>query len=512
MQIKRKPLIISPIPSSDIGPIARPLAVKRLARLRTNWFLMGSVFGVGMSFFLNYLISSAVMPGQNAPQPQKPPVPITVNEATSTPPAAIKSEKPAATEYPKKLDLKLSKGQTIADMLVAQRVPTEEAKRVVAALTPKLNAQKLKAGQRISVTLARHETVGDWAAVRELAIRLPSLDVIELERQANGAFNVAAKKEILETKPYRAFGKVRTSLLQAAHDGGIPSSVMNELLKAYSYDIDFQREIHPGDTIEVLLERKATKDGQVGGYGPPRYAVLTLRGKKHEIFKFKNTYGEYAWFDAKGNSIKKSLLRTPLSVAHISSGFGMRTHPIMGYSRMHKGVDFSAPTGTPIMAAGDGTVAFKGWKGGYGNFVLIRHNKTYETAYAHMSRFANISEGNRVKQGQVIGYVGSTGASTGAHLHYEVRQNEEQVNPVSKQFNLANGLTGKQLEAFKTAKQSAANAVAALAAGKEVASLASLDGPSAAAKPAKGKASAGSKKAKPTAKKPSAKPQKLARR
>ena len=156
---------------------------------------------------------------------------------------------------------------------------------------------------------------------------------------------------------------------------------MSEILKAYSYDIDFQREIHPGDTIEVLMEPKSEKSAGTSLFGSPRYAVLTLQGEKHEIFRFKNAYGDYAWFDAKGNSVKKSLLRTPLSVAHITSGFGMREHPLLGYTKMHKGVDFGATTGTPIMAAGDGTVEFKGWKNGYGNFVIIKHNNTCQRIY-----------------------------------------------------------------------------------------------------------------------------------
>ena len=325
-----------------------------------------------------------------------------------------------------------------------------------------MNPQKLKAGQQISVTLARHESLGDKAAVKELAMKLPNFSTVELERLNDGKFNVAATKEALSNKAHRAVGVVKTSLLQAGADGNIPMSVMNDVVKAFSYDVDFQRDIHPGDKVEVLMDRQTTADGRVGATGAVRYAALTLRGKKKEIFRFKDGSNDFAWYDAKGNSIKKSLLRTPVSAVHITSGFGMRTHPIMGYTKMHRGVDFGAATGTPIMAAGDGTVEFKGWKTGYGNFVVLRHNNTYETAYGHISRFADIKVGGRVKQGQVIAYVGMTGAATGPHLHYEVRQNDQQVNPVAKQFNMASGLTGKQLASFMATKKTVSAELAAL--------------------------------------------------
>jgi len=462
------------------------MSVKRLSRLRVNWFMVGSVFGVGASFFMNFLVTTVVMPGYErfthhqgdvaVNETDKPgAAPADVATAKEIIPADVAADLPPVTEplpdvaaakpriaYPLTLALKLGRGETLVDMLVANNVPREDATKVVSALKPTFNVQNLKAGQKISVTLARHETINSGAAVSELQFRLPNLDTIALERMDSGAFNVAAKKEVLTEAAHRAVGKVRSSLSQAAAEAGIPNAMMAEILKAYSYDIDFQREIHPGDTIEVLMEKKTASDGAIGGFNSPRYAVLTLQGKRHEIYRFKTSTGDYAWFDSKGNSVKKSLLRTPLNVAHITSGFGMRNHPILGYSKMHKGVDFSGAIGTPIMAAGDGIVSFKGWKNGYGNFVTIKHNNTYETAYGHMSKFGNISEGNRVKQGQVIGYVGMTGMASGPHLHYEVRANDVQVNPVAKQFNFNNGLSGKQLTAFNASKAEALKEMASL--------------------------------------------------
>lgn len=484
-----RPIIISPVPSTVSIPLTRPVSLKRLSRLRMNWFVVGSVFGVGLSFFMNYMVTAVVLPSYHAvlakaeglhidepaatvasAQPAKPveATPASSEIVAAAPPA------PEPIAYPRTLALKVGKGDTLIDLLIANRVQLGEAHQVVDALRAKMNPRALRVGQKISVTLDRHEKIGDAAAVKELAIRLPNLSTIELQRLQNGGFNVAATEDTAASKSFRGFGKVRTSLLQAGADGRIPAAAMQELLKAYSYDIDFQREIHPGDTIEVLMDRNPAKSGTgYSGYAGIRYAALTLRGKKHEIFRYKNSFGEYAWFDGKGNSIKKSLLRTPVDAVHITSGFGMRTHPIMGYTKMHRGVDFGASSGTPIMAAGDGVVTFKGWKNGYGNFVTIKHNDKYETAYGHCSRFANISVGSRVKQGQVIAYVGMTGMATGPHLHYEVHEAGNQVNPVSKQFNMAAGLSGKSLAAFKAAKQSALNELASLANGNAPAQVAS---------------------------------------
>lgn len=470
---------------AKLSHVEAPLAVaahsaspKRLARIRKNWFLVGTAFGAIVACAANFLVIHLVIPALAA----RPPEAQTLTRNAPTAPSIqtasaqeIRTPPPApptvpALSYPRKLALKIGRGDNLLSILLANHVHDADAKKVMAALKSKVNPSQLTVGQKISLTLARHETVGDKAAVRDLAIRLPSLDKIELQRLENGDFNVAAIKPPITEKTYRGFGKVRSSLFQAGADGGIPATAMREIVRAFSYDVDFQREIHPGDTIEVLIDRAKGKDGKYSGVGTIRYAALTLQGKKQEIFRFKNGMGELAWFDGAGNSIKKSLLRTPLDAAHITSGFGLRTHPILGYSKMHKGVDFGATTGTPIMAAGDGVVDFKGWKGGYGNFVVIRHNAKYQTAYGHISRFGNISVGNRVRQGQVIAYVGMTGAATGPHLHYEVVENDTQVNPVAKQFNMNNSLTGKTLAAFKAGKTQALKELAGLAKGEKVAS------------------------------------------
>lgn len=476
-----KKIVVSPIPASSLPVGSRPISAKRVNRVRISWFVVGSLFGVAVSFFMNLLVTTVVLPEYEQVTARRKgdivlaegtapaaAAPITVAHKDDYKEAPItlavetaKEEVPEIVEevlsYPRNLTLEVASGDTLIDMLVQNHVPNQEAHRVVAALKPQFNPGRLRVGQKISLTLARHESLADSAAVKELAIKLPNLSTVELERMGEGKFNVAAVKAKLKDTATLAQGKVRSSLSQAAADAGVNGGAFAEIVQAFSYDVDFQREIHPGDTLQVLLDKKMNDEGQVGGYSNVRYASLTLLGKKHEIFKFNDT-----WYDAKGNTVKKSLLRTPINAARITSGFGMRRHPILGYSKMHQGVDFGAGTGTPIMAGGDGIVKQKGWVNGYGNFVLIQHNGTYSTAYGHMSRFGNIKLGGRVKQGQVIGYVGATGRATGPHLHYEVRANGRQVNPAAKQFNLASGLTGRELANFNAKKASMAKEVASL--------------------------------------------------
>lgn len=240
------------------------------------------------------------------------------------------------------------------------------------------------------------------------------------------------------------------SLFQSAKAAGIPDKITAQLVKALSHDVDFQRDIKRGDKLVVLYEATANYKGNIVKSHRPHYVKLDLGKKDVEIF----ITADNKFYYKDGSSAKKSLLKTPIDGARITSGFGMRTHPILGYSKMHKGTDFGAGTGTPIYAAGDGTITELGKKGAYGNYVRIKHNGTYSTAYAHASRFAKgLKNGSKVKQGQVIAYVGSTGRSTGPHLHYEVIKNGAQVNPSKYKVNFAGKLGGKELKKFKAEQQ-----------------------------------------------------------
>ena len=243
--------------------------------------------------------------------------------------------------------------------------------------------------------------------------------------------------------------EIKNNLYSAAVEAGIEPNIIIEFARIYGFEVDFQRDIRKGDWFEILYERFEDDNEVVKDTGKIIYASMYVNGEEINLynFKFKNQTGYY---DIKGKSIVKSLMKTPINGARLSSSYGMRKHPILGYNKMHRGTDFAAPSGTPIMASGSGTVTRARWCGGGGNCVKIKHNSTYETIYAHMKSFARgVKEGRKVKQGQIIGYVGSTGLSTGPHLHYEVVVNGKKVN--SQRLKLPSGkiLKGEERKNFE---------------------------------------------------------------
>ena len=265
-----------------------------------------------------------------------------------------------------------------------------------------------------------------------------------------------------------ARGVIRNSLFESAAAAGIPYTVTAALIRAFSYDVDFQRDIQPGDRFKVMFNTLVNDGGSRAG--DVQFAELVLSGKSHAIYGVRREDGSVDFFTRDGKSIKKGLLKTPVDGARLTSGFGMRLHPILGFTRMHKGVDFGVPTGTPIYAAGDGTIEFSGWAGGYGRFIKIKHNPHMETAYGHMSRIALTSSvGQHVHQGQVIGYVGMTGDATGPHLHYEVLRDGSQVNPINVTVPPSTGLEGSELVAFQKTADEKEQRFAALTDGAQVA-------------------------------------------
>jgi murein DD-endopeptidase MepM/ murein hydrolase activator NlpD len=242
---------------------------------------------------------------------------------------------------------------------------------------------------------------------------------------------------------------IKNNLYSSAIAVGVEPNIIVEFARIYGFEVDFQRDIRKGDWFEILYEKFEDDNNKVRDTGKIIYASMFVNGEEINLYNFKdNKIEEY--YNIKGKSITKSLMKTPINGARLSSSFGMRKHPILGYNKMHKGTDFAAPSGTPIMASGSGTVTRARWCGGGGNCVKIKHNSTYETIYAHMKTFAKgIKEGRKVKQGQIIGYVGSTGMSTGPHLHYEVLVNGKKVN--SQKLKLPSGkiLKGGAREKFE---------------------------------------------------------------
>ena len=246
--------------------------------------------------------------------------------------------------------------------------------------------------------------------------------------------------------------EITSSLYSSAIDVGIQPNVIIDFARIYGFQIDFQRDIWKNDSFQLVYETFLDENGKIAETGNIIYANLVLQGKEHPLYIFKTKEG-YDHFDEFGKSIRKSLMNTPINGARLSSSFGLRKHPILGYNKMHRGTDFAAPMGTPIMASGDGKIVRARWCGGGGNCVKIKHNSTYSTVYAHMSKFGRgIKEGNRVKQGQIIGYVGSTGLSTGPHLHYEVIENGKKINSQTLKLPSGKILKNKARELFEIEK------------------------------------------------------------
>lgn len=343
--------------------------------------------------------------------------------------------------------ISLGRGETLMRVLLDAEVPQPHAHEAINALRAVYDPRRLKSGQPIEVLFDRTEGEEKFvgfafqpAVERSVSV---SFDGVRFQ-----AAEVAKK---LQRRTVAATGEINSSLFEAGREAGVPMSVLSALIRTYSYDVDFQRDIQPGDRFELMYEQLVTEDGEVtAAAGEIVYAALILSGKVRQIYRYEDGQGVVEFFNAKGESIRKALLRTPIDGARLSSGFGVRRHPVLGYTKMHKGIDFAAPTGTPIYAAGSGVVEEVGPKGSYGNYIRIRHNKEIATAYAHMSRFGSgMRRGARVSQGDVIGYVGTTGRSTGAHLHYEIVKNGRQVNPLSVEMPTGRNLDGKELKRFQ---------------------------------------------------------------
>jgi murein DD-endopeptidase MepM/ murein hydrolase activator NlpD len=349
----------------------------------------------------------------------------------------------------------VQKGDTLMDILLASGVVRADAVEAIDALDGVFRPRDLKPGQQITLgfdPFGHHPVEQGTLQLASLSLQ-PSLERdVNINRNDSGGFVAQAIDRPLALRLALADGAIESSLFEAGQDAAIPLDILSQTIKAFSYDVDFQREIQPGDRFEILYERYEDERGQLARTGGVLYAALIQGGVAKEIYRFKPQDGTADYYNAKGENVRKELLRTPLDVVRITSTFGMRKHPILGYSKMHKGVDFAATTGTPIFAAGDGVIAILGQQRGYGNYIRIKHNTQYATAYGHMSRFAKgLQQGSKVRQGEVIGYVGSTGMATGPHLHYEVLVDSTQINPMSVKL-AGRKLDGKELQRFEALK------------------------------------------------------------
>ena len=349
----------------------------------------------------------------------------------------------------KNIDHKISSGETFDKILNNYSIPNEEINQIKKKLNSDYNINNLQPNLEIKITIDQSNN----KKITSFLFPVSRTEKIQLTRNLDN--NLFEKKIIitnLNKKIVFKEGKITQSLYKTAIDLKVQPNVIIEFARIYGFQVDFQRDIRKNDNFQIMYEVFEDDDGKIFETGNIIFADLKLSGKNNALYYFEKK-GSEGHYDENGKSVEKALMKTPINGARLSSAFGMRKHPIDGFNKMHRGTDFAAPMGTPIMASGSGLITRARWCGGGGNCIKIKHNSTYETIYAHMKNFARgIKEGIRVKQGQIIGYVGSTGKSTGPHLHYEVVVNGKKVN--SQKLKLPSGKTlkGKEREIFEVEK------------------------------------------------------------
>ncbi len=362
------------------------------------------------------------------------------------------------------IEHRVRSGDTLSKILSDNGVDDQSVSQILNAVRKVFNPKSITTGN--SIIIKYHLKIGydgagvdssksmDRRVIVDSVTIIPSVEErIVVSQKNNEEYDAREVKVKLLRYISRYSGTLKDGLYNDGVASGIsPTSMMN-MIGLYSYDVDFERDIRSGDKFEMLVESFYSEDGKKMKDGNVLYSSLTLQNRTIDIYMHK-VDGRVEYFDPKGNSVRKSLLRTPINgAARISSGFGLRRHPILGYSKMHKGIDFAAGTGTPILAAGSGTIVHFGVKGGYGNYVQIKHNADYSTAYGHASRFnKKFRLGSKVKQGDVVAYVGTTGRSTGPHLHFEVIYKGNQINPSKVKATSGLKLSGKELARFESGK------------------------------------------------------------
>ncbi len=345
----------------------------------------------------------------------------------------------------KKIEHKINVGETFDKILEQYLVEKSEISQIKKELIKKVNLNKLNVNQKFHFTIDQTNYL-----IKEFIFQVSNTEKIYLTRKKTGQFD----QKIIVTKLNKniVYGEsiILESLYKSANKEKIPASIIIEFARIYGFQVDFQRDIRKKDSFQIMYEVFLDDKKNIIETGNILYANLKLSGEDNSLYFFdkKESEGHY---DKSGKSVQKALMKTPINGARLSSSFGMRKHPIDGFNKMHRGTDFAAPMGTPIMASGDGKIKKAGWCGGGGNCVVIKHNSTYQTVYAHMSKFANnIRKGVKVKQGQIIGYVGSTGKSTGPHLHYEVIVNGKRTNSQTLKLPSGKILKGDERMLFET--------------------------------------------------------------
>jgi len=348
------------------------------------------------------------------------------------------------------INYEVQKGDNYQTIIENIDLPYVEKEKFLTAIKKQKEIKSLKQNQKIYFKIDRKDKI----KIIKFKIEInKKKDVVFLRDYSLNKFSSKIiEKNLTKVLKFKE-GIIENSLYNTAVELDIKPNIIIEFARLYGFQVDFQRDIWKGDSFQIIYEQFENEDGTLIESGDIIFSNLNIQGNDLNLYKFELKKNEIDYFDENGKSMKKTLMKTPINGARLSSPFGKRKHPILGFTKMHTGTDFAAPIGTPIMASGDGVVTRAKWCGGGGNCVKIKHNSVYQTVYAHMSKFGRgIKKGTRVKQGQIIGYVGSTGLSTGPHLHYEVIENGRKIN--SQKLKLPSGKTlkGKQRNKFEVNK------------------------------------------------------------
>ena len=330
--------------------------------------------------------------------------------------------------------IKIKSGDSLQRILLKEGISQSEINKIYSQIIKKFDLKKIQQGQDLKVILNKNN---NQISISRLSFQLDSLSTVHLYSNQND-YAVKIIKKNLEKVNFLAQGVIQNSLYGSASKVGVDPEIIIEFARIFGFEIDFQRDIRANDEFKIFYERYEDDDGETHKNGNILFAYMKNNGREITLYRYTDAKKISGYYTADGKSIEKALMKTPINGARLSSVFGFRKHPILGYNKLHQGTDFAAPRGTPVMASGSGTVERASWFGAYGKYVSIRHNSTYKTAYAHLSGFGKgIKAGTKIQQGRIIGYVGSTGRSTGPHLHYEVLVNNKRVN--SQRLNLPSG-------------------------------------------------------------------------
>ena len=356
-----------------------------------------------------------------------------------------------------KVELKVRNGDSIQRILYDQKISPSDVNNVINALRREYNIGTLRNDQKVYLIIKREKN-GNF--VSRLTVNIDNITSVHVFLNKDNVYETKRVTKILTKKNHLVETTIDRGIYRTAKQSGIENSIVAQFARLYGFEVDFQRDLKKNDKIKIFYERYLDDDGVPQRTGNIIYSEITNVERNIILYRYEYPNGSIAYFTPEGKSIEKSLMRTPINGAKLSSRYGFRIHPILGYNQMHQGTDFAAPIGTPVMASGAGTVEYSGWKGGYGKFISIRHSAVYQTNYAHLQDYAKgMRRGAKVQQGQVIGYLGSTGSSTGPHLHYEVVVNGKKENSQKLKLPSAAPLEGNNKNLFEIQKRNIDNLI-----------------------------------------------------